>query len=75
MEKKPLDSFLFKLVWHEAIQGLPEYDQRDMYAIICEYAKTGKFPEDLKGEKRMVLLLIKEDIDLFREEPSQEEHA
>lgn len=70
-----MDKFLFKLAWHEAIQELPEYDKGDMYAIICEYAKTGKIPEDLKGEKRMVLLLIREDIDMLREPLSQEEHA
>ncbi len=67
MEKKPLDSFVFKMAWHEAIQELPEYDKGDMYQLICEYAKTGKIPEDLKGEKRMMLLLIREDIDFMRE--------
>ncbi len=75
MEKKPLDSFVFKMAWHEAIQELPQYDRGEMYAIICEYAKTGKIPEDLKGEKRMMLLLIREDIDKMRSALPSEEHA
>ncbi len=75
MEKKPLDSFVFKMAWHEAIQEMPQYDQGDMYQLICEYAKTGKIPENLKGEKRMMLLLIRGDIDFMREPLSPEEHA
>ncbi|MDE6479248.1 MAG: hypothetical protein K2L45_03185 [Muribaculaceae bacterium] len=73
MAKKPLESFLFKMKWHEAIQELPEYERLEMYAAICEYAKTGVIPADLKGPHRIVLLLISEDIDMMREDDAEME--
>ena len=73
MAKKPLESFLFKLKWHEAIQELPEYERVEMYAAICEYAKTGEIPADMKGPQRIVLLLISEDIDMMRDQEMETE--
>ena len=73
MAKKPLESFLFKLKWHEAIQELPEYERRGMYEAICEYAKTGEIPTDMNGTQRIVLLLISEDIDMMREDDAEME--
>ena len=53
------NSFIvFDLVWHKAIQELPEYERLEMYEAIFSYALTGRFPEKPSGINRSLLMLI-----------------
>lgn len=49
---------VFDLVWHQAIQELPEYERLEMYEAIFSYALTGRFPEKPSGVNRSLLRLI-----------------
>ena len=49
MEMRKNSLIVFDLVWYEAIKELPEYERREMYEAIFEFAKSGRQPEGLTG--------------------------
>ncbi|MDE6381131.1 MAG: hypothetical protein K2L11_11730 [Muribaculaceae bacterium] len=69
------------MIWHKAIQELPEYQRLEMYEAIFEYAQTGRMPDSVTGVNRSLLMVIcdripdtpAEDTDLGIQEESETE--
>ena len=71
MKKKQF--LVFDLIWHKAIQELPEYERLEMYEAIFSYAQTGRIPEKPSGVNRSLLMVICDGIPTDPDEDSGSE--